>query len=227
MASTCVTSLDLCAVRVSRLTTGGAPLTGATNGYVSNEPLSLGVTITTEAGDDLTVKNGCGGIASTYQQPDQIKGVELSLELCELDAYLLSILTDSQVFTAGGNAIGMQATAVGTSPDPVCFEAWTKAWDSDHQYTAPYTSPDAAYWHWVFPFVRWVQGDLTLEHNLLTVPVNGKGSENTSITVNGPFNDWPAEIAAQGGITRLYGMYLDDSIPTGTCNYVSVTSLAS
>lgn len=227
MSSTCITSLDLCAIRVARLTDAGAPLTGANNGYISDAPIKLDVSVVTEAGDDLTLKNGCGLLAATFQQPDQIKSIELSLDLSQLDAELLEVMTGAQVFVQGGNAIGFQLPEVGAEPPPIAFEGWTKAWETDHQLVDTTTSPNATWIHWVFPMTRWVQGDFTLEHDLLVVPVNAKGSENPAITADGPFDDWPVSIAAAGGVTRLGGWFYDTEAPPALCTYVPVTSTAS
>lgn len=225
--STCNTSLDLCGIRVAKLTSGGAPSTGASNGYFSDAPIKLQVTVTTEAGTDETQKNGCGALMATLQEPDKIKGIEFALDLCQLDAELLEIQTGGSVFVSGGNAVGAQLPAVGAEPPPVCFEGWSKAWDGDAQVVAPLTTPNATYIHWVFPFTRWVQGAFTLEHKLLVIPVTGKGSENTHITANGPFNDWPVAVTGAGGVTRLGGWFFDATLPTNSCTYVAVTSAAS
>lgn len=228
MPSTCNTSLDLCAIRVSKTTEAGAPIAGANNGYISDAPVSLGVSIDTESGDDLTSKDGCGNLRYAFSQPDQLKSVSLDLELCQLDAELVSIMTGATVFFDGANAIGFQLANVGDTPPPICFEAWTKAWDvGGHQLVADFTSPADTWIHWVFPLTRWVQGDITMEHDLMTVPVSGKGSENPNITVNGPFNDWPLEIATLGGVTSMAGWFFDTAPPAATCTYAAVTSAAS
>lgn len=227
MASTCITSVDFCAVRVAKLTSAGAPSAGASNGYVSNDAITLTITVTLKTGDELEKVNGCGDICAVLNQPDQIKGLELSAEFCFLDAYLLELLTGASVFSSGGEAVGQQFAAVGSSADPVCFEGWSKAWDNDRQASPAFTSPNAAYIHWVFPFTRWVQGDQKLEHDFMTVPATAKGSENPNITGNGPFDDWPAVVAGQDGVTRIGGWFYDAVLPTATCDYVAVTSLAS
>lgn len=227
MASTCITSLDLCAIRVSKVTEAGAPVPGASNGYISDAPQSLGVTVTTESGEDLTMETGCGIIVATQQSPDQIKGVELDLNLCQLDAALIGLMTGAHIYTDGsGNAIGFEIAESGTSPPPVCLEGWSKAWETDHQLIHDFVDADT--WiHWVFPLTRWVQGDFTMEHDLMVVPLSGKGSGNPNVTVNGPFDDWPAQIAAQGGVSAAAGWFLDDGPPAATCDYVTVTSAAS
>jgi hypothetical protein len=227
MSSTCVASVDLCAVRVASLTEAGAPDTGADNGYVTDAAIKLDVTVELETGDELVQKNGCGAICAVLREPDLIKGISLGTDLCQLDAELLALLTGSDTFTSGGNAIGSQFPAIGATPPPVCFEGWSKAWESGQQAVAPFTDPDPTYIHWVFPYTRWVQGALVVEHALQVVPVTGKGQENESITVNGPFDDWPTAIADQGGVTRIGGWFYDAAIPTVACNTIEVTSAAS
>lgn len=228
MASTCVTPIDLCAIRATKLTEAGAPLTGASNGYLSIAPISLQVTTETEAGDDLTLKNGCGSLIASKQSPDTFKGITLALVLSQMDSYLLNILTGATLFTSGGNAIGLKAPAIGSTPPPVCLEAWTKPYVDDNQTTSTFTSPNVSWMHWVFPFTRWVLGDFTMENDFMQVPVNGIGASNTQITVNGPYNDWPSAVAAQGGVTTPYGWFYDTVFPNAeTCDFVTVTSLAS
>lgn len=227
MTSTCFASVDLCGIRVAKLTAAGAPLTGANNGYISDAPIKLDINVIVETGEEKTVKNGCGAVMATLKDPDTIKRVELAMDLSLLDAYLNEILVGSQTFSSGGNAIGSQFPAVGSTPGPVCFEALSKAWDVDQQAVPAFTSPDPAYIHWVFPFTRWAQGQSTLEHDITVWPVTAIGSGNSQITANGPFDDWPAAVAAAGGVTRIGGWFFDPNTFTADCDWVSVTSAAS
>lgn len=228
MTSTCYASLQLCALRVSLLTTGGAPDTGANNGYVTDAMINLGVAVELTEGDEFEQKNGCGAICAAFKAPDRIKRLNLSTELCQLDMELIAMFDGSDVFSSGGNVIGMQYPAIDSNLERVlCVEAWSKAWDGAQQAVPAFTSPDAAYFHWVFPRTQWVQGDKTLENGLLTVPLTGQGFENDNITANGPFDDWPAPIVAAGGITRVGGVFLDDTLPTAACGSIPVPSLAS
>lgn len=229
MASTCYTSIDLCAIRVAKLTTGGSPDTGATNGYQTGAAIKLEITVEIETGEEFTQKDGCGEICATFKEPDKIKRLSLAMDLCQLDALLLEFMTGASSFSSGGNIVGSQFAAVGTNPDPVCVEAWSKAWDNDQQAVVPFTSPDATYIHWVFPYTTWVQGNLVVEHNLMVVPVTGNGRENANITANGPFDDWPTAISNAGGITRIGGWFFDDALPADldACEAIAVTSAAS
>lgn len=227
MTSTCITSLDICGIRVAKLLSSGSPDDGIANGYFSDAPQKLKVTVDTKKGDTKDQINGCGALMATFKDPDLIKGVSLALDLCQLDAELLEILTGASLFTSGANAIGMQLPAVGSEPPNVCLEAWSKAWDGDSQIVDAFTSPNSTYIHWVFPWVQSVQGDFTMEHELMIVPVNSVGKENARITANGPFNDWPSAVAARGGVVRCGGWFYDGTLPTNSCTYVNVTSAAS
>lgn len=227
-SSTCYTSLQLCAARTSRLTLAGAPLTGAGNGYTTDAAIKLDVAVELSTGDDFEQKNGCGAICAAFKQPDRIKRLNLSLDLCQLDSELIAQLTDGDTFSTGGDVVGYQYPAVqGDDPTPVCFEGWSKAWDGSNQAVPGATSPDVAYFHWVFPFTTWTLGTVTVENALMVVPVTGQASENENITQNGPFDDWPSYISTAGGITRVGGWFLDSDIPTATCGAIAVTSAAS
>lgn len=227
MTSTCYASVELAALRIAELTAAGAPSTGAGNGYVTDAAIQMGVTVEVETGTEFTQKNGLGAICATLKQPDTVKRVTLALELCQLDSQLIAMLTGGDPFTAGADVIGMQLPAVGGTPPNLCVEAWTKAWDGGGQAVPSYTSPNPAYFHFVFPLTTWVQGQFNMAEGFMVVPLTGSGSENNAITANGPFDDWPAAVAGRGGITRIGGWFLDEDIPTAACAAITVSSLAS
>lgn len=228
MGSTCFASLQLCAIRVSELTLAGAPSPGANKGYASDAAVDLQVAVNLSTGDDFEQKNGCGAICAAFKQPDRIKRLDLTLDLCQLDSELIAQLTDGAKISSSGDVVGYQYPAVqGSDPNPVCFEGWSKAWDGSNQATPTATSPDVAYFHWVFPFTRWTLGQVKLENALMVVPVTGQASENSNITANGPFDDWPTYVGAAGGITRVGGWFLDSELPVTQCGSITVTSAAS
>lgn len=229
MAANCPEVLDLCAIRVSRLSSAtGSPVPGAGNAVISNAPIKLDVKLDLEKGDDLVQKNGCGLISAAFHDRDRLKSVLLSMDLTQLDATLFELMTGAQVFNSGGNPIGFQSVAVGVDgPSPVCLEAWSKAWDGGSPAVPAFTTPNAAYIHWVFPKTTFHQSDFTAAHGFVTLGVDGKGEENPRITANGPFDDWPAGVSGPGGITRCYGWFYDATLPTASCGYTSVPSAAS
>lgn len=225
----CFQPLDLCAIRVTRLNAStGSPVPGAGNAVISNAPIKLDVKYDTEKGDDLVQKNGCGAITSAFHDIDRIKSLILAMDLTQLDMDLLELMVGVQLFSQGGNPIGFQSPAISSnSVNYVCLEAWAKAWDGGNPAVPTFTSPNAAYYHFVFPKTYWVMGDFILQSGFMITPVTGVGVENAKITANGPFDDWPAGVTGPGGITRCWGVFLDPVLPTGACGYTSVPSAAS
>ena len=223
----CYGSLQVCRLRVAQLTSGGAPDPGADNGYVSDALVTVNLGIELDEGDDLTLKNGCGDICQTFKGRDTIKRVNLDMELCQLDAELISLLTGATLFTDGsGDALGFQfPSADDAEPDPVSLEVWSKAWDGAQQ--AVDGSSNALYWHWVFPSTSWNMGDTTLENDILRVPVTGNGIENDQITSNGPYDDWPSGVISGGGVTTAGGVFLDSTIPDAACGFIEVPAQTS
>lgn len=225
----CHQPLDLCALRVTRLNSStGAPVPGSGNAVVSDAPIKLDVKFDLEAGDDLVQKNGCGKVISAFKDIDRLKSIDLAMDLTYLDDYILELMAGITVFSSGGNPIGGQIPAVGSDgAGPVCLEAWSKAWSGGGPAIPTFTSPNPAYIRWVFPKTTWHMADFTLQHGFVVIPVEGKAEENSRITANGPFDDWPAGVAGPGGITRAMGWFYDATLPTASCGYTSVPSAAS
>lgn len=230
----CFGSLQVCRLRVAKLDANGSPSTGAATGYVSNALVQATVDLEIEEGDQFTLKNGCGEICQTFRDCDRLIGASIEMDLCHLDAELIAFMTGSSIIrdlggTGDGDTIGMElASSDDACPNGVSLELWTKAWDSNVQATPPFLGGSTlAYFHFVFPRTKWQVGQLTFENDFMRVPVRGFAEENPRITANGPFDDWPADIAARGGITNIGGFFLDSTIPTASCGAIEVPSAAS
>lgn len=223
-------SLRFVRIRVSKLDpTSFAPLVGTQNAYVSNGQIQVQVGTNVTTGDTGEQKNGNGDVCATFQDPDRLKNVTLALDLCAADPILRAFLTGGTLMTDPAHSnlpVGYQAPSVsGVLNAPVCFEGWTKAWDGGSQAVATSTSPNVAYWHWVFPNASFVEDTTTLSNGIATFPVKGISVENTAITANGPLNDWPLWVAQNGGITRCYGYFLDGTtLPVVTDARIAVPS---
>lgn len=230
----CFGSLQVCRMRIAKLNASGSPLTGALNGYVTNALIEATVDLEIEEGDQFTLKNGCGEICQTFRDCDRLVGASIEMDLCHLDAELVAFMTGSSVIrdlggAGSGNAIGMEFAGTDDAcADGVSLEMWTKAWDNTVQATPPFAGGNTnVYFHFVFPRTKFHVGQLTFENDFMRVPVAGFAEENPRITSNGPFDDWPADIAARGGITNIGGFFLDSTIPTAACGAISVSSAAS
>lgn len=229
----CFGSLQTLAVRVAKLDANGSPDTG-TNGYVTDAIIDGTIGAEIEEGDEFTQKNAQGAICQTFKDCDRFKRANVELNLCHLDAELLEMLVGGSVIRdlAGpgvGDAIGYEVpSASGECPNGVCLELWTKAWDGSSQATPTFAGGTTiVYFHFVLPKVKFQIGDLNFENDFMTIPVTGFGDENPRITANGPFDDWPADVASRGGITGALGFFLDTTLPTVTCGAIDVPSAAS
>lgn len=209
--STCASSINVCRMRVAKLDATGVPLPGSDNLYVSDALIKADVGLTISAGNRIEQRNGCGAICLTYEERDRVVGSTLGLELCQLDAELIGMLTGARVLMRDGEAVGLDVT------DPaddhgVSVEMWTMAWDDEEQLVV---GGKLAYYRMGFPRLRSVLGNHTLEQAVLRVPVTGKGNANANF-YDGPANDWP-----DAPILGPYAVFLDDEdgMPDAACGY--------
>lgn len=224
MSQACFTSVDVCAIRVSKLTSAGHAVQGASNGYVSDSQIKVDMALDIEAGAEFIQKNGCGQIITIVKEADRIKRATLKCTLGRLDFELMYLMCGGLLNSdVSGHGIGYQPPQVsGAAPDPICFEAWAKAYDASAPSTPAFTSPNVAYLHFVLPYVVCTQQPFTLANGQTIFEVDGTANENNNISADGPFNDWPSRIALAGGVTRVYGVFLDAVLPAASCGFVSV-----
>lgn len=222
----CYGSIQACMLRWAVVNEAGQPQPGASNGYQSDALIQVGVGVELEAGADVSQKNGCGALCQAFRQPDLIKRVTLEIPLCQLDAELIQLAVGGTVITSGGLAIGYELPTLSDTPNPGgVLEVWTYAWDGESQAAL---AGAARYFHFVFPHARFSPGNFTLEApNFLQFPLVGYSDANPNVTINGPYNDWPAAVVAIGGITASAGWFLDTTIPTAACGYQTVPGPAS
>jgi len=230
MADHCLGSLQVCRIRVAKLTAGGTPAAGASNGYISDAIIQATLNTEVEAGDDFVLKNGCGDIAQHFKDCDRVKRVNLDMEFSQLDSELVSLLTGSDTFYDNVEQITIGG-AVLSSTDPcqtgVALELWSKTWASNQQANASLiggSSSDVVYWRLVFPYVRFQLGSMTLQNDILRIPVTGYAQENDDMPSDGPYADFPTAVVNAGGITTSMGWFMDDEIPAAQCGYVPVGS---
>lgn len=221
-------ALRVVRIRVSKLDpTTFAPLVGTQNGYVQDCQIQLQVSMNVTTGDSFEQKDGAGNTCGTATFPDRLKSCAISMDLCSSDPILRSFLTGGTLLTDPTHSflpVGYQApAATGTLSNRVCLEAWQLAYDGSTVASATSTGASAPYIHWVFPNASFVEDTTTLNNGFSTFPVKGVSVDNTAITANGPFNDWPIWTADNGGVTTSYGYFLDGTtLPTVTDARIAV-----
>lgn len=214
MANDCLAQVQVCALRVGRLGSTGAPSVGASNIYVSDALVTLTVTPEIEEGDEFLQKNGCGSLCVNYKSHDQIKRLGVELTLCTPDPELHEILSGGTRLTNGA-AVGwaIEPLSNSTAPNGVSLEFWTRRILDDGSSDSTYP-----YGWWAMPRVYVKPGAKTFENGAQLSVFSGFATENANWG-NGPANDWPVPSI------RSIQWIPTASIPTATCGYI--TSIAS
>lgn len=215
------------ALRVTQATAAGHPVPGANQGYFTKAVVDAGVDLDIQSGAEDTLLRGDGLICATSKDDDVIKRAKLDLNLCNLDAALISMITGALLYNDSGTPAGYQVLGPNdAAPAPVILEGWSKAWDGSVQAAPSVLGSVSTYWHWVFPLYRAQLSKVALNSKHNAIPVSGVSDVNAFATVNGPYDDWPAYISAAGGVTRPYGVFLDSALPAVE-GYLTVTGAAS
>lgn len=211
----CFGSLQVCRLRVARLTAAGFMDPGVDSLYVTDQLIRLRYQLVLKEGANFRQENGCGVNCLTFQGDDEIESVTLGLDLCVLDAELIEMLTGATLVQVEGQTRGFVIPQPGSGlSQRVSIEAWTKAWDGDEQASPDWAGGNVLHHRFVFPSTSWVLGDGTLENNPLAVPVTGRGRSNSN------FGDGPANDLPMGVYTSPMGHWIDDEeLPDAECGY--------
>jgi hypothetical protein len=218
MAIECASTVEICAVRATRLDTDGTVSPDADNVYVVQDVIQLQFTPNIREGEERELIGGCGGcpIASKTDD-DSLRRFDLELQSGRLEPGLIEMLTGGTVIEDTNGPIGFlfgEKRECGVAQPRVAFEAWSKRWTADDEQDPAYP-----WWHWVWPSVAWVPGQNTLQADFGPVVLTGKSRVNTSWG-SGPYGDQPASTeGAQLGVWASAG-----DLPTATCDYSTVTT---
>lgn len=210
MSAECLASIHLCRIRVTRLDALGNPAAGPDNLYVSDKPISIGVTPVVSQGSDSELRGGCDCLIATRKGNDLLKRFTLQLDLGVLEPALLEMLLGGTAHTVGGDVRGVSwpsGIACGDVQQPnVAIEGWQDAWEDDHQYDVlPYV-------HWVWPSVRWQIGNFNLQNDFNQPQLNGETRANP--LWGDPYADLGFNIGALGGFA-----FTSVAPPAAQCAY--------
>lgn len=219
MTAICPIPLDICSLRVTRLTSTGAVAAGPNNSYVTTKLTQLPVTPVIETGDDLTKKGGCSCIVATAKLPDMLKRFEFQLAKDALEPALEEMLLGATIITSGPDPIGVwyaQQVGCDRPQQPlVAIEAWSKNWIDDHQ------DPTLPWTHWLWPATRWQLAPFTLQSDFVDVPVAGF-SQSNPLWGHGPYGDQSVVGVTPSSAPGGYWFQAADP-PAGVCGYQTVS----
>ncbi len=220
----CLASAKLCAIRVSRLGPDCAPVAGVNNAVVTSAVVKLIGTPQYDAGQEYTLKNGCGNTVVELREVDKLKSMNLDVELALRDMELIELMTGAQLYlnadTPTPHVIGMSRRGVGAAaPASVSVEIWTRAISLTGDCT-PGVSAVPQWWRIIYPKATFTLDTATFENSVGVITLKGFASANPQWG-NGPFNDYPAATLLDPTTPEAY--ILDASgLPVTQCGYISV-----
>ncbi len=212
----CATSVELCAVRATRLASDGSVSPTADNVYIVQDLIQLQMTPNIIEGQERQMDGACDGcIIASKTDPDNFRRYDLELQTGRWEPGFLEMMTDGLVIDSTNGALGVLSglkRACGDVQQRVAFEAWSKRWTSDDEQ-----DPIYPWIHWVFPSVAWVEGQNTLQADFSPIVLTGKTRVNTSWGY-GPYGDSPVDVGAY----HRGAWAAQEDLPTATCDYSSV-----
>lgn len=211
-------SVDIVALRATRLEPNGVPDPGANNQIVTTDIVQVAYTTEIEAGTRTTQKKGNGGICFTRETPDKVLGSNLTIDLCTLDAELVELIGAGDLLTDTGETVGWALKGTdAVQGDGVGVETWSEAWDGDQQMLHPVTG-SPAYLRRVWPRLFFAPtGNPTIAEGLHIRQFLGKGRANENF-YDGPGNDIPL------GYEGAYLEFLSAGPPAATAGYATLAA---
>lgn len=222
MAPKCSTSMNICALRVTRLDpTTGVLAPGPNNSYVTSKLMSLAFDGEYDEGDSRVKRAGCDCIVVQAKAVDILLRWNLTLTMAQREPALEEMLTGGALITDNAvpaNPIGVNfpaGVACGANPPAVAIEAWTKAWVGDSQRS------DSPWIRWVWLNSIWRVGGGTLEADFQEPSFTGTSKSNPALNLNGIYHDIPAGVV----LTPQGGWFHDTTHPADTsCSYATASS---
>jgi hypothetical protein len=214
----CASTVEICAVRATRLASDGTVDIHFDNVYVVSDVIQLQFTPNIREGQDRELLGGCGGcVIASKSDEDSLRRFDLQLDAGRLEPGLVEMLIGATVIENTNGPLGFRYGAkqdCGTPRARVAFEAWSKRWTVDDEQ-----DPIWPWWHWLWPSVAWVPGQNTLQADFGPIVLTGKSRANTAWG-DGPFGDQPANIEAD----QVMVWAEDGALPVGTCDYSTVAT---
>lgn len=219
MNATCTNMLKLCHLRVVRLGADGSPLVGASSLYETASPITLQYTPVTPTRESFTQLNGCGDTCAAFSGPSRaVDTVNLTMDLCALDAELIEMLCGGSVITDGSyGTIGYLAASDSTLNEfGVGIETWAIQWNKRQR--AILNGQPAWYRH-LFPLTKWEVGQVKQENAFSTIPLTAVGEVNSGY--GSGLADDPFPVAIDD---HAYGWVIDDAKPAEACGYQAIAA---
>lgn len=223
----CIGQRQACALRVTRLGSDCAPVTGADNAVVTTALVTMNLDPEIEEGTTYEPKNACDSILWTAEEQDKIKRYTGEGELGVWDYELIELMTDASLMVADAGSpwtssenFGIEMPGPTTASTPgVALEVWTKGQATGNEGPCGPAGTHPPYVRHVFPRVLIRPGGRTFENDVAMFTFSMKASANPQWG-SGPWGDWHAASDLSGDTP--YAQFWDDALPATACGYIAV-----
>jgi hypothetical protein len=148
-------------------------------------------------GSDIEVTSAGGTLCIDDKGTDTLKGIDLELEICNVNESILELLTGAAVLTdyaAPVEQVGFVAapTDVALGLNYASLEVWTR--NANNDACAVGANPARPYLHWLFPRTsRWQISDIgDFGDGAQTITLTGYGESSTAFTAVRAADEWTA-----------------------------------
>lgn len=219
-------SIQGLAMRSTRLSDCGVPVSGPGSVATSDGFVSIGLTAELDEGETFEVKTANGAYCIDQKDCPSLRWFNLEIEFCNVDPELFEPMTPniSLVTDVRGDTVGYQATN-----ERVCgnfsLEVWTKV--AGNACGALGCGPDA-FEQWIYWLMPWstngILGDYTIENGPLSMTWTGNTRSNPNWG-QGPFDVICLDETAEATCTTP-GPLADTPVLANTHLYKRLTSIA-
>jgi hypothetical protein len=221
MATKCFSVVRGKRVRVTELDDCGEPLFGG-DFVVSDGFVQVALTAELEEGDEYIQKNADGRLCINLKNPDSLKRLNVTVDWCNVDPELISVVTGLPVELDGADAVGFRIQS-GEYDKKWALEVWTGLGEDSCDEAG-----DLEYGYLLVPFVTGSTfGDITIANATTTFQTMGftKGNSGWGVGVYDVIGSPPGPLDDPMGPTDLALLRVTTvAPPAAVCGAQTITS---
>lgn len=186
MASVCYTPLKVPRVRITKLSSCGAVVTGSCSQVVTDGIISVQMAKNYEDRQEFFVKNGDGQFCVKETTAPILKWINMTYTFCNVDPDIVNLIAGEPLYTsddAAATKIGWSTQEGSVQTVNFAFEAWTRLSTASQICTG-----GQEYGYVLFPWnIEGVIGDITYENGVANFVVTAR-TKAGSLWGVGPYN---------------------------------------
>lgn len=200
------------AIRVTQLDAAGAPLWGSSSCIQNENLVKIDFNPTRQAGASFDTIDAQGRACMSYQGRDTLKRMAYTLQICDLDLQLRTLIEGGTLFTGTAGVLeGFQPPKEGVigNPNGISVEVWSKRIVGDVQI---------GWWHFAFTRLYLAYDNNTIGNSAMDQTFAGWGNSNINWG-SGPMQDFTHDTSAP------WQVMVAPALPTPRADgYITITA---